>query len=342
AVCPGRGAAFIATHLYGGQALPDDKTARLVRYRYPALAPDGEYRLPRIGELIAADDARNRLFLLLRSQYDKEAELVRFDVPERLGAGKEEDVGDLPRCAFTGRSLGACVAPDGRHLYVVRADETFELLRVETQGMTVADRLSLGEWAFSLAISPDGNTLYATGGTKKDGMTIREIDTAGWRVRRTFPLSGSTVTRIVCGADGLLYYAHDGCWCRANPADDAPKARRIPAGQAGQVGRAGNDALLLSPDARRLYSIPVGGSKPYSLDVKELFEFGRYVVAPPDRRAVALPGVLPGEGGVGRWLDSPGVISADGKCLLMSSGHSFWLAGAGPLPEVAPELRPKR
>ena len=201
-----------------------------------------------------------------------------------------------------------------------------EVVRLETEGMTVTATLSLPDTLrrqpWGMCLSPDGKTLYLSADE------IQEIDTNSWQVRRKLPARGAAAA-LACGPDGKLYEVDAMTLTRTDPAaPGAPTVQKFSLFEAIQVR-----GLVVSPDGKRLYATS-SDSSVFSFDVREAFEFGRFVVAPkslhdPARGIrlsmpqVTLPGTTVG-----------GVISPDGKCLLLRSGQVYWLTGAGPLPEV--------
>ncbi len=344
AFCLGRKAAFRTTYAYTPDW--DESSGRLKRYRYPTFQPDGEYKLPRISYLVGSDGPRNRLYLHIGRGADTPARLARFDVPEQLGAGKQEEIKGLKTMDIIGSIYQLRVAPDGRHLFALRVglDKQPEVVRIEAETMTSVGAIALDKESVSLCLSPDGKTLFAGAdaglwqvpqgyGAVSDERKclIQEIDVAGWKVRRTFTGRGQA-SALVCGADGRLYQPGSWCWIRTDPtAAGAPPVSQIATNKGALY-----NSFILSPDGKRLYAT-IRGSHPYSLDAKELFDFGRRVIAPesmksPEAQMFGRPNPL--KVGTREDYSADGVISADGKCLFLSSGHVFWLAGAGPLPEV--------
>lgn len=348
AFCPGRGAVLRATY----SDARDAPAAGLVRYRYPSFRPDGTYKLPDPTHIIASDPGRNRLYLSTPGARAR-VTLARFDVPERApGAGAEEEVTGLKAAELEGTVAGVCVAPDGEHLFVIREwdrRQSAELLRFETQGMTRTHALPLPRATTSLCRAPDGKTLYAAfdtglekvgpdygGGWMSGDCRVQEIDAATVKVRRTFSVRANAGT-LTCGADGRLYSLAPGGqgWVRVDPTGPGePKVKSV----------ANNDSyrdFVLSPDAKRLYALS-GGQYPYSLDTKELFDYGRFVYAPEEMKTFHArtfgPNGLAAMRGSFAVVEG-GTISPDGKCLFLNSGHAFWLTGAGPLPEVDPAMR---
>ncbi|MCI0704100.1 MAG: hypothetical protein L0241_23835 [Planctomycetia bacterium] len=347
AFCLGRNAVFRTTYTHDKFFRPDDANAKLVRYRYPTFEPDGVYRLPRVSWLVGSDEKRSRLYLHISEGFNIPAKLARFDVPEQLGKGKEEVVKDLKSLAFNGSLSWLCIAPDGQHVYALNIDEKHNkrgIFRIETENMRVTGQLPINENTQSLVLSPDGKTLYtgaSTGSWHKTGASsddstclIQEIDVTNWKVRRTFKVRG-TVSSLRCGGDGRLYLSGYWCWIRVDP---------TVAGEPTSQQTANNDTykqFILSPDAKRFYAMS-DGEYPYSLNVKELFDYGRFVIAPEymtssRARTFGPDSLEPMRGSVA--LIGGGIISSDGKCLFLNAGNAFWLAGAGPLPEVDPAMK---
>lgn len=339
AVCPTSGAAFFALTQSGSEE-------RLLRYRYPSFAPDGEYKLPRGVYAMVPDDRRNRLYFTA-GQYvqrsvppGKDTELVRFDVGAAPGAGKTERVEGWASAKFTGRLSQLAVAPDGRFVYALHTGQKdeVELVRVDAQEMAAAGWLQLAPGTRSLCLSPDGKTLYAgvdgggVPGTPDRKCRVQEIDGATLKERRSFVVRGRPEV-LVCGAGGALFLPGTGCLTCVTPTAPGPPAPRPIADI--ERGR----SLLPTPDGKRLY-VTGEHAFPYSIDAEEAARHGRLVIAP--KGMAENLGAMSGRLSTTEYdvfhepFSAPGSISPDGKCLLLNSGHVFWLAGSGPEPVVDP------
>lgn len=338
AILPERGA-FRTTYAYTPNF--DPSSARLTRYKYPTFQPDGAYKLPGISYLSGADEPRNRLYLSIQGTGGT-SKLARFDVPEQLGAGKVEEIKGLKTIDGGGSVISLRPSSDGKTLFGLSAEfntdwsrKSAEVVRIDAEELKrVGKPLAIKTDTAALCLSPDGKTLYAGAWTMKNGLRstseclVQEIDVADWKVRRTFTIRGNAA-QLQCGADGRLYTFSGEVLVRADPTGPGePKVRLV-------SHFTSHTDVFLSTDAKRLY-LTGAGSHPYSLDTKELFDHGRFVIAPErmrDGKARMFGGI--GSSGEERIeYSAGGILSSDGKCLWLNSGPAFWLTGAGALPEV--------
>ncbi len=338
AVCPTRGAAFFAVNKTEQKDGRDVLTARLVRYRYPTFAADGEYRLPHAPYLVAGDDRRNRLYLVAGAHRfqggapERDTRVARFDIPEALGAGMVEPVAAWKEARFTGKVNQIIVSPDGRYVYAlhyVGEGDKVEVARIETAGMT-AEPLAAAVGTRSLAMSPDGRTLYTGVGGPK-GIRVTEIDADAWAVRRAFDAPGNPFN-MACGPDGRLYHYADGGQIRTDPTGPGEPVTQVSANLRGWSGHTIAVGIHLSPNGKRMY-VTNHQKLPYSFDLADAFDYGR----PSGPNVFNQDEWRPGE--EAQYYSADAIISPDGKCLFHNTGHVFWLTGAGPLPAVDPAVK---
>lgn len=336
AILPSRNAVLRGSVTYSTSSGRPPWVSRLIRHKYPSFEPDGEYAVPSNARILAADDARGRVYIRFAVPDQPPARLVRFDVPASLGAGKKEPLPEMKTLTYTGQFGPLVVAPDGR-LFALQSDDgkNPRVVRIDPDAMAVmVAPLPLVADTTALCLSPDGKTLYTASKAEGDKRcAVQEIDATGWKVRRAFTVRGRCDT-LVCGGDGRLYLSDSGARTRVDPTGPGEPAVRV------IDSNDSYDRPLLSPDAKRLYALR-DGCHPYSLDTRELFDFSRAIFAPEsmagyDERQFGQPA---GVAETQSRYSPGGVVSPDGKCLLLDSGHAFWLTGAGPLPEVPAAAR---
>ena len=244
-------------------------------------------------------------------------------------------VAPVERFPNTGMGMRAAWAraPDGGRMYMLLTGPHHPrpaLRCFDLTAMTWAGELSLPDARDGLTLTPDGTRLYAvtgppTGkqvwfGAGPPGATLHEIDAATLRVRRTMPLR-SELTHLAAIGDGRLL----GIGGQSPPPNVTSRGLRWPlidltADPPGErllsVSGGGEQHVVVK---NRLYATSTGGSID-SWDVSG-GATGRIT------RAGSVAGVTGGQG------DSF-AVSPDGKCLIATDGRVYWLAGAGPLPEV--------
>lgn len=360
AFLPGR-SAFVRFVRFTEHAMYTSKFT-LARYHYPSFRADGEYTFPAGGYyfLTGSDAPRNRLYIShFESFHDRHAKLIRYELPEKLGAGKVEPIVLEKGLTLKGSVYNFALTPDGRraHIRLVLAQPqqgnssvftyTTTLVRVDTERMAVTGELTV-PGVVKLLSAPDGKTAYALVPVPEDTKKWRQpheakivetavhvIDADTWKVARTFTVRGQADTFQIA-PDGCLYRGTWGKLARTDPTKPGAAGERV-----ADYSYVEDRSFVFGADGTRMY-LSEERSHPYSLDVKELFDFGRLSIAPASMRSsmardFGTPDLRPG---VNREVFSTeGTMSPDGKCWYLRCGHVFWLAGAGPLPEVDPAVK---
>lgn len=319
---------------------PGASIPHIVRYHYPSFRLEGVMPIKNQFHVLAVDEAAGRVTGAgawtghVQGIYRQDIMCVAHDVPQPSDAPIAWFTRAEPVATYPGTGMNVSperhFSADGARLYmtlrppfdqyVVRA---FDLRATNWAGAVVLPDIRPGASA-----SPDGSRVYALT-WKKDpasvgwnipGSTLHEIDSATMRVRRAVPLR-SAVNRVACVGDGRVLAFGGG--------DD-------PWGGVEQPLRTVSIDLTVDPPRESLLDA-IDHFSQHALRGTRLYTLGGSMTA-WDVADVAA-GRMTQAAQVTRGQSKGFVVSPDGKCMILDDGRVYWLSGAGPMPEIAPEAR---
>jgi hypothetical protein len=311
----------------------------LTHYHYPSFRFEAAYPLSEHGTHALFDWTKGRVFVIGTELTEldtlKAYRISRFDIDKlkkgpltKIAANRPVATTSIPMPNSFGRAFA--ISPNGQYVFALvswippqgqQNAGPARLCRYDATTLELQKQTDVPQATGALAVSPDGKSLYVVANRKRDNSaSLWEYDPSTWTLRRELKFkSPGAFEWMRCPRNDRLFLAGRVIDPSANP----PTERQLASG--------GEPLTTASPDGRLLLAFRVDGTA-------WLWDVETELVTLRPRKLGQLR-VSEHLNPHSSWLyHSEPIISPDGKCILLCEGFSssrvFWLAGAGPLPEV--------